>query len=129
SLQVGQDCPTYANAPLELVDETLRRFHDEFARQVNWLSTKSANRLHDLQQIAAVAGARVAPLAIVALVHEVDRFGARIHAEPFHHIVENTLVDVARRRLDAHLVANTPQESVVHEVLGVEVRGEDNELL
>src|SRR5262245_29795439 len=43
---------------LEFTNETRRRFDHEFASQLDRLSTESADRLHNLQKIPAVAGPR-----------------------------------------------------------------------
>src|SRR4030095_16048777 len=95
------------------VDEARGCFYYEFTGQMNWLSTESADRLDDLQQIAAVAGARAAALVVVAIVEKIDRLRARIHAQPFDHVVEDALVNLAGRRLDAHLVPDAAQEGIV----------------
>src|SRR5438128_10779436 len=65
----------------ELADERRGGFDHEFARQMDRLFTKSADRLHNLQKIPAIAGPRVAhPGHVVALVQEIDGLRARVHA-------------------------------------------------
>src|SRR5688572_27910085 len=60
----------------ELTDEGSGRLGHQVLRQLDGQSSVSANRLHDLQQIPAVAGARAAVLAVVGVVQEVDRLRA-----------------------------------------------------
>src|SRR5262245_7737601 len=90
------------NGLTEFGNEALGRFDHEFAIQLDRLSTESANRLHNLQQIAAVAGARRTAVLVVALVQVVDGLRARRHAQALDHGVEDALVDLARRRQDLH---------------------------
>src|SRR5260370_41367898 len=113
---------------LEFADEASRRLDHELARQLDRLSTVSANRLDDLQEISAIAGACATAVAVIALVQESYGVWTRIHAQFFCHGHENALVDFARRCIDAHLVANPAQEGVVDQVLGIEVGGENGQL-
>src|SRR5882757_381282 len=95
----GPICRTW----LELADEAAGRFGHEIARELHRLPTKSANRLHDLQQISTIARPRRPTVTVIALVQEVDALRTRIQPEPLADAVEDLLVDLARRRLDAHL--------------------------
>src|SRR5581483_2424535 len=116
-------------ASLELADEAVGRLDDEIPGELNRLSTKSADGLHDLQQISAIAGAWAAAAVVVALVQVIDAVRARVHAQALDHVVEDLLVDVALGGVDFHLVANAAEEGVVDQILGVEVGRKDDELL
>jgi hypothetical protein len=62
----------------ELGDETGQCFDHKIARQLDRLSTVSANGLHNLQQIPAIAGARRATFAVIAFVAVFDGLWARV---------------------------------------------------
>src|SRR5262245_31658216 len=113
----------------ELADEARCCFGDEIACQLDRLFAISANRLHGLQQIAAIAGTRAAAAVVVTFVQIIDGFGTVIHAESAHDGGEDLLVDIARRRVDADFMADTSQEGVVHQVFRIEVRRKDRQLL
>src|SRR5271167_3524567 len=93
----------------ELADEAVCRFDDEIARQLDRLSSESADRLHNLQQISRIAGPRAAATVVVALVQIIDPLGAMDHAKPLDHGDEDAFIDLARRGVDADLVADAAQ--------------------
>src|SRR5258708_7310551 len=105
---------------LKLADEAGRRFNHQIFGQMNRLSPESADRLHRLQQIPTIGSSWASSAFVIALVQVVDRVGTGVHAEPLGVIVEDLLVDVARRRVDADLVPDAAQEGVVDQVLGIE---------
>src|SRR5207244_12605791 len=117
------------NERLEFANKAGRCFNHELAIQLDRLSPVSANGLHRLQQIAAVAGTRGTAVVVVALMQVIHGFWASIHSQLFDHGVEDPLVDVLVGRVDGDLVADTPQEGVVHQVLRIEVGREDRKLL
>src|SRR5262245_9730827 len=98
--QKGSGLPGPAS---ELGDETRRGLGHQRARQVDGLFPVSANRLHRLQQIAAVAGPRRPALIVIPVVQVLDRLRARVHAQPLAHRREDPLVHVAGRRVHLHL--------------------------
>src|SRR5262249_51099149 len=97
--------------------------------QLDRLSTVSADGLHRLQQIAGIAGARAAAVVVVTLVEVIYGPWARIHSQLLDHGVEDARVHLPFRRQNTHLVTDTSQEGVVHQILRVEVGGEDGQLL
>ena len=110
---------------LEFADETRRCFDHKLARQLDGHLPESADRLHRLQQISTVAGARRTRISIIALIQVVDGLWARIHPQLANDRVEDARVNIAGRRLNGNLVTNTPQKGVVDQVLGIEVRREN----
>src|SRR5262249_53777303 len=120
-------CANYPTC-LEFRDKGGSRLDHQVSGQMDRLSLKSANGLHNLQQIAAIAGARTATFRVVPLVEVLDRVRALIHAQTLHDRVEDLVVHLADGRLDADLVANTAKERVVDQVLRIKVGREDDEL-
>src|ERR1022692_1773803 len=63
--------PQAATSVSKFANESRGRFGHQFPRQLDWLSTKSADRLHNLQQISTIAGTRTASLDVVAFIQKV----------------------------------------------------------
>src|SRR5581483_2436576 len=121
--------PAKSQGRLEFANKASCCLCDEIASQMDWLFPISANGLHCLQQIPAVAGPGAPIIVVIPFVQVFHGLWARIHPQLLDDGVENARVDVPGRSLDAYLVANTTQEGVVDEVLGIQVRRKDRELL
>src|ERR1043165_1606768 len=92
-------------------------------------SLEEADVRHAVEQVARLAGFHLPLFEHVVVEQVVEARLLDLEAARVRGALENLDVGRGRRRLDARAVAHAPQERLVNQVLLVEVRREDDQLL
>ncbi len=104
-------------------------FGNQLFSNDNVLPSESADRAHDLQQIARITRPGQLALVVEGLVQISEAFWVKfdrsLSAAKFENLGEQTAI----RRTDLDLVLDPTQEGFVHQFAGIEVRRKDDQLL
>ena len=114
---------------LDLMKQPLRGFRDQYVRPVLFPAFKAADRLRHIVQVARIAGPRGSAAVVILGKHVVDCGRRKVEPSLLAHDLEDLRIHLARRRVDADFVADPPHEGVIHQILRIQVRRKDDELL